>query len=222
LSNALVQTGFVREAEEYIQKSLALNPDNLYSAYLYAYIRLAGHSDPQRTKKELIQIWHRDTMRLDILQEIAKLCYTQREFDEAWTYYERFINNKQKYDLDIYPGEDLKIAYVLEQLGRQQLADSLYAEYQEFMEQDESIYSDLIKSSHYAAHGEIEKGMEHLKAFTRQRDYIYWVILFMDKDPVMQKLSVHPDYEKTIRTISENFWAQHRETRKMLEEDGVI
>lgn len=222
LSNALVQTGFIREAEEYIQKSLALNPENLYSAYLYAYIRLAGHSDLSRTKRELIELWRRDTTRLDILQEIAKLCYTRREYKEAWAWYERFVKNKQKYALNIYPGEDLKIAYVLEQLGQQDRADSLYGTYREFMEQDESVYTDLIKSAHYAAHGNVDKGMEHLKAFTKQRAYIYWVILFMPEDPIMNQLAEHPDYEETMRAITENFWAQHRETRKMLEEVGVI
>jgi TolB-like protein/AraC-like DNA-binding protein/tetratricopeptide (TPR) repeat protein len=222
LSNALAQTGFVREAEQYIQKSLDLNPANLFSAYLHTYIKFAGHSDLERTKRELILIWKRDTTRLDILQEIGKVCYTQESYEEAWQYYERFIKYKQLYDLNIYDAQDLTIGFVLEKLGRQQLADSLYAEYEAFIVQDESIYSDLMKAGHYAVHGEVERGMQHFKAFTSQTDYIYWVILFLDKDPVLMKLSGHPDYEKTIRTITDNFWKQHRQTRKMLEEEGVI
>ncbi len=45
LSNAFVQTGFVPEAERYINKSLQYSPDNLFAEYLKAYVLYAKNQN---------------------------------------------------------------------------------------------------------------------------------------------------------------------------------
>lgn len=222
LSNALAQTGFIKEAEKYIQTSIDYDQQNLFSEYLFIYIRLAQNFDLNRTKKELITTWQKDTMRVDILQEIAKVCYTMEDYEEAWVYYEKFIQIKQMLDLDIFHHEDLKIAYVLEQLGKKEEAQKYYKTYREYVENDESIYYDLSLCGYYAAIGDVENGIKHLEAFTTQRDYFYWLVLFLEKDPILNQLASHPDFDETIKKISENFWDQHQEIRKVLEEAEVI
>ncbi|MEQ9405623.1 MAG: helix-turn-helix domain-containing protein [Cyclobacteriaceae bacterium] len=222
LSNALAQTGFIEESEKYVQKSLDYNPNNLFSEYLYSYIRLAQHSDPEQTKRELMATLEKDTTRLDIIQEIAKLYYSTGDYEESWEHYSKYLAIKELYDLDIYPGEDVKIAFVLNQLGREEEAVSYLEAFKEFADQDPSIYRELNLCAYYAVMGDIEKGIKHLKAFTSQKDFIYWIVLMMEEDPIISRLSSHPDYKETINTINENFRARHRETRKMLEEEGVI
>ena len=222
LSNALAQTGFIKESEKYVLKSLEYNSQNLYSQYLYVYIKLVKNFDLKEAKSELISILQNDTTRLDIIQEIAKVCYTMEDYTEAWEYYEKFTIAREKYQLDIYRGEDIKIGFVLDQLNRHKEALAYYENYKQSADKDESIYKELMYAAYNAVNGNINEGIVHLKTFSNKKGYLYWVVLFLDKDPILLKLSSHPDYKSTIQQISDNFWAEHRETAEMLREEGVI
>ncbi len=222
LSNALAQTGFIKEAEEYVLKSLSYNTQNSFAEYLHIYIKQAQNFDLKRAKEELIVLLAKDTSRIDIIQEVAKVCYTMQDYEEAWYYYKKFLTLKQMWGLDIYNSIDINIAFVLDQLGSDAEAEQFYEKFLTFAINDQTIYKDLYLASYYAAKGEIEKGAQFFNAFTKQRDYQYWIILFLDKDPVILKLSEHPDFKKTLKTIIDNFWTQHEQIRKMLEEERVI
>lgn len=222
LANALIETGFVKEAETYVLKSLDYNPNNLFSEYVHIYIQLARNFDLSRTKKDLIATLAKDSSRIDILQEVAKVCYTMEDYEESWKYYSKFLAIKEMYDLDIYTSENIKIAFVLDKLGKKEEAAILFDQFFQYAQTDKTLYQSLNMCAYYAAKGEVDKGMEYLKAFTNERGYFYWLILFLDKDPIILQLSSHPDFEETLKTISENFWTQHRELRKMLVEEGII
>ncbi|MEQ8478045.1 MAG: helix-turn-helix domain-containing protein [Fulvivirga sp.] len=222
LSNALAQTGFVNEAETYIHKSLEYNPDNLYSQYLYVYIRLAQHFDLNRAKTSLIEILQKDTTRIDVIQEIAKVCYTLGEYEQAWEYYDKMLKIKVALQLDLYQSENARIGFVLEQLGRKEEAKKYYDSYLEFVEKDQSLYKDLIYSSYYACVGDIDEAVKRFKAFSEEDNYQYWVVLFLDKDPINQLMKKHPDYKGTLKKVKDKFWAEHKQIRKMLEEEDII
>lgn len=222
LSNALAQTGFVDEAEKYGQKSLRYNPNNLYSQYLLVFIHLAQDFDAVKAKKSLLQILQKDTTRIDVVQEVAKMCYTMKDYKTAWIYYDKLIKAKEVYNLDIYQSQDANIGFVLEQLGRESEAQKFYDSYHELAKKDKTIYKDVIWSAHYALNGDVEKGMTHLKIFSEEENIQYWVVLFLDKDPIMMKLAVHPDFDRTIKKIQDRFWAKHRVTRQKLKAEGVF
>ncbi|MEP4534114.1 MAG: helix-turn-helix domain-containing protein [Cyclobacteriaceae bacterium] len=222
LSNALAQTGFIREAETYVKKSLELNPANIYSEYLYVYLRLAQNFNLARTKKDLITIYEKDTTRLEVLQEVAKVCYTTEDFEQAWYYYQKFINLKNAWNLKVYEGEDIKIAYVLMMLGREDEAEKYIASYLAYAEEDASIYHDLIYAAYYATVGDVDSGVEHLKAFSHEAGYQYWLVMFLDSDPILQNLSSHPDFQPTVNVIKDKFWKKHKQIRQMLEVEEVI
>ncbi|WP_420579710.1 helix-turn-helix domain-containing protein [Reichenbachiella sp.] len=216
LSNALAQNGFIVEAEQYVKKSLAHYPENLYSETLYAYIKLAGNFNLQSARESLIQSLNKDTTQLHIIQEIAKVCYMQHDYKTAWFYYEKFNQIKKNLDLDIYGAEDLKIAFVLEKLGQIDKSQQFLANYYEYTNNDTSIYKDLLLSAYYAYIGDIEKGIEHFAAFSKQENYMYWFVLFLEKDPILLELKDHPEFNEIIRAISDNFWVKHQELEEML------
>jgi TolB-like protein/AraC-like DNA-binding protein/Tfp pilus assembly protein PilF len=222
LSNALVQTGFLDEAEKYVKKSLAYNPKNHYSQYLQVYIKLGQDFDLEETKASLIKIYEQDTNKLDVIQEVAKVCYTLEDYEEAWQYYQKLVDIRESLHLDIYHSEDIKIAYVLEQVGKTAEAQSFYDSYLAYAENDQSIYKTLSLSAYYASKGAIEKGMEYLKAFTQYDSFQYWFVLFLDKDPVILQMQSHPDFQATIQKIKANFWAKHEELEKELGEKGLL
>jgi len=222
LSNALAQSGFIDESIPYIQKSLVYNPNNLFSQYLLIYLHLAQNFNLVKAKNELAKVLKKDTTRLDIIQEIAKVSYTMGDYEEAWKYYDKLISGKKKYNLDIYQSEDIKIGFVLTQLGRPEEAKAYYESYFDYAKKDESLYKDLILSAYYACIGKAEIGMQHLKAFAEKDNYQYWFVLFLEKDPIIRVMENEPDYKKTLKRIEQNFWNKHNQTRKMLEKEKVF
>ena len=110
---------------------------------------------------------------------------------------------------------------MLEQLGRKEEAKQYYESFLAYAEKDQSLYKDLLYSSYYAATGQRDKAVKYLKAFSEKDNYQYWIVLFLDKDPVIRKMAGHPDYERTLKKINDKFWAKHKQIRKMLEAEGI-
>jgi tetratricopeptide (TPR) repeat protein len=125
-----MQSGFVKEAEKYVNNSLEYNPDNIYSDYLKAYILLAKDRNFQRTGELLLKTLAKDTTRVDVIQEIAKKAYYQRDFKTANTYYQKLLDIIARYGLELYTAENAKIAVVFERLGKREEAKKLWAEFQ--------------------------------------------------------------------------------------------
>ncbi len=222
LSNALAQTGFLDEAEKYIKKSKAYNPQNHYSKYLHEYIKLGQHNDLGQTKSALIEIYKQDTTKIDVINEVAKVCYTLEDYEEAWFYYEKLVSIRTALQLDIYHNYDLNIAFVLEQLGRQKEANSFYESYLAFAEKDQSMYTELIMAAYHAAKGDVVKGIKGLKAFSKQDNYQYWFVLFLDKDPILLKMKDHLDFQETIQKIRSKFWEGHQDMKKILVGQDIL
>ena len=222
LSNALIQTGFTDEAIEYINKSLDYDSTNYYAPYVKAYIQFAKDGDIEQTKKSLIRELQKDTTRLDILQEVAKLYYFQEDYDNAFKYYEKFAEARKKYDLDIYPHEDIKVGMVYEKMGLDEQAADFFNTYAEYCESDESIYKSASMAIKYVHEGKKDKAIEQLKIFATQDNYQYWILLFMEMDPLIKPLKSHPEYEGIIKKINDKFWKNQAKLRMSLEEKGLI
>jgi TolB-like protein/AraC-like DNA-binding protein len=222
LSNALIQTGFVDEAITYINKSLDYNPENYYSPLLKAYILYARDGNTEMTQKRLIKEWNKDTTRLDILQEVAKFYYFQEKQDSAFYYYKIFVDARERYNLDIYPQEDVKIAMVYQKKGLKSQASKFFNAYTEYCEKDQSIYKSASMAVKYAYEGKNDKAIEQLKVFATQENYQYWILLFMKKDPLMKPLKNHPEFDGIIKKIKDRFWEKQKKLKKLLEEKELI
>lgn len=170
----------------------------------------------------LIKEWNKDTTRLDILQEVAKFYYYQEKYDSAFCYYEKFANARGKYDLDIYPQEDVKIAQVYKKKGLDTKASEYFNSYVEYCEKDQSIYKSASTAVKYAYEGKNEMALEQLKIFAAQDNYQYWIILFMETDPVFNPLKNHPEFKEVMQKIEDRFWDSHHQLKKILEENGLI
>jgi TolB-like protein/AraC-like DNA-binding protein/Tfp pilus assembly protein PilF len=222
LSNALAQTGFINEAMEYINKSLDYNPSNYYAPHLKAYIQYAKDEDLEQAKKTLMEELEKDTTRLDLLQEVAKLHYFQEDYDSAFQYYKKFAQARKENNLNIYPHEDIKIGLVYEKMGLEEEASDFFKAYSDYCERDESIYKSASMALKYAHEGKIDQGIEQLKVFALQDHYQYWILLFLEKDPLIKPLTSHPEYEETIQKIRDGFWENQAKLKKSLEENGLI
>ncbi len=222
LSNALIQSGFVNEAEKYINRSLEYDPDNLYSEYVKAYILYAGNRDLRQTKELLIKALEKDTTRLDIMQETAKICYFMRDFEGAYKYYQKFNGIREAWNLDIYRHENAKIGYVLAEMGLAEESEKYLNDFLDYAEYDNSIYRPLNLAAYYSYKGETEKAIEQLRLFSQQENYHYWIIVFMEMDPLMDNLKDHPEFRKIFNIIEVNFWKHHKQIKTSLKEKGLL
>ncbi len=222
LSNALIQTGFVDEAVKYINKSLDFNPENYYAPMLEAYIMYAKDSNIERTKKKLLAEWRKDTTRLDILQEVAKVWYYEEEYDSAFFYFEKFVKAREKFGLDIYPQEDVKIARVYQKLGYEEKASKFFDAYSQYCEEDQSIYKSASTAVKYAYEGNNDMAIEQLKLFATQDNYQYWIVIFLELDPLIKPLKSHPEFDEVMQKIENRFWEKHDNLEKLLEDKGLI
>ena len=182
----------------------------------------AKNRDLEAAKNQLIYEFSKDSTRLDILQEIAKTFYFQRKYDTAFTYYESFANARVKYGLDMYSHEDLKISWVYQKEGLDAEAKEFEKSYSEYCENDESIYKSASLASKYTFEGKNDLAIEQLKIFATQKDFQYWILVFMEIDPILEPLKSHPDFEKVMNKIEDQFWKDHDVLKKSLEEKGLL
>ncbi len=222
LSNALVQNGFVDQAIDAIDQCIALDAGNYFIPLIKPYILYAKDQDAERTKLMLLKAWQKDTTRLDILQEIGKFNYFEERYDRAFYYYKRFVRDREAFGLNIYPQEDIKIGIVYEKMGLEEEAAEFIRSYEAYCERDESIYKSASTAVLYAYQGEYEKAMEQLRHFSTQNNIQYWILLFLEKDPVIEPLKSQPGYEEVLQRIRDQYWENHNNLRSKLEEQGLM
>jgi TolB-like protein/AraC-like DNA-binding protein/Tfp pilus assembly protein PilF len=221
LSNALVQVGFADEAVKYIDKSLAYNPKNPYGEYLKAFILLAGDRDLQRTKVLLEKILTKDSTRIDVIQDAGKICYLMRDYACAYRYYNKLIQARKIHKLEIYNYENLRIAVVMEKMGFRDQSKELMKSYKAFADNDKSIYKHLGLASYYSWLGDKKKSIEHFKLFSKESDYLYWVLLWY-MDTSLDNVKDDPEFKKVIGEIETKFWNNNKKMRTRLEEEGLL
>ncbi|MHA7830112.1 MAG: helix-turn-helix domain-containing protein [Flagellimonas sp.] len=222
LSNALIQSGFTDEALEYIDKAIELFPQNPYAPYLKAYIRYAKNKDIKQTLNAVKRELRKDTTRLDILQEVAKLHYFQKEYDSAFHYYKPFNEIRKSKGLNFDPQEDIKVGFTYEKMGFQEEADRLIASYAEYCKNDQSIYQPASMAVLYAYEGKYAEAIEEYEKFAAKNHFQYWMILFMTMDPALDSLKSYPGYDAVIQKIEDRFWENHNRLKETLQEKGLL
>ncbi|TNE58477.1 MAG: helix-turn-helix domain-containing protein [Bacteroidetes bacterium] len=218
VSNALIQSGFQAESERFINRSLAYDPNNLYSAYVKAFILYTKHRDLATTRAQLLEAYQRDTTRLDILQELGKISYFMRDYPAAYRYYKRFADARTTLGLDIYPEENAKIAAVMRQMGKPAEAERYIQAFQIYTENDQSIYQPLNRAMLAAYEGDPERAVEQVRQFSKAENYHYWTVLFLELDPLMDSVKKLPGFQKSMRVIEKKFRERQDALRERLKD----
>jgi TolB-like protein/AraC-like DNA-binding protein len=222
LSSALIQTGFEEKAMIYINKAQDYNPENPYVPYLKTFIEYAEDRNLKTCITKLEKEWQKDTTRLDLLQEIGKLYYYNEDYQIAYTYYESFNRQKLKAGIKLYPQEDLKIGITYEKMGLEEQAQAFVEAYKDYCENDTSIYQPVSLAMLYIYESKYDKAIAELKKFSYQSNFQYWLVLFLEEDPLLESLSSHPEYDSTIKSIKQKFWEDHEEIKSMLKENNLF
>ena len=221
LSNAFMQAGFIEEALRYANKALEYEPEDHISGYLKAFILFAKNRDLQQARELLMKELHKDTTQVAIVQEIGKICYLMRDYESAYQYYKRFIEIRDAQQLDIFKHENLKIGIVLSKMGFEEKAEEFINSFKQYADNDRSIYKHVNLAIYHAYQGDAQKAIEHLKLFSKEDNYYYWVLL-LEMDPVVDPIKDLPEFKKVMRDIETRFWDTHKELRVTLEEKELL
>lgn len=221
LSNALVSSGFLDEALKYINMSLDYNAENYYAPHLKAFILFAKDGNVERTRNLVVKEWNKDTNRLDLLQDIGKLYYIEKNYDSAYFYYKKFIKAREANSLDIYRQENVKIAQVYKKIGLDMEAEKLFNDFSEYCEADESSYRSVNLVWKYVYEGDIDKAIEQLRIFSESENYMYWFLLIED-EPLIKPLKSHPEFDTIMQKIKDRFWENQAKLRISFQEKGLI
>lgn len=222
LSNALVQNGFAKEASKYIEESLKYNPSNQYTTYLKNFIDYANNTDLKSLRKKMLIEWRKDTTRADITQELAKTYYFQGDYENALVYYEKYISILSTNKIDLYPAENIKIAYTFKRMGFSHKAEKYINKYKDYLEKDESIYREASLAMLYLYENMPDKAIEAYDKFSSQDGFQYWILLFLEEDPLLKSLKNHPDYVEVIKKIKDRFWENHNQLKISLRDKELL
>jgi len=170
----------------------------------------------------LLETLDKDTTRLDVLQEVGKTCYYMRDYEEAYFYYKKFLYIREEQNLDIYKGENSKIALVLAKMGMKEESKKYLMDFKEYADNDNSVYQQLSLAAYYSYTGDRQKSLEHLKLFTQKENFFYWILIFLKIEPLFDNVKDLPEFKKINQEIESNFWHYHDQLKASLEEKGLL
>ncbi len=101
-------------------------------------------------------------------------------------------------------------------------SEELFKEYKEYADKDKSIYKHLSLAMYYSFKNDTSKAIEHLKLFSEQENYFYWIIVFLEIDPLIDNIRYHPEFEKIMKDIDSKFWDSHFQIKATLREKELI
>jgi TolB-like protein len=217
LSSAFFETGFIDESVTYINRSLAYDPNGYFSRYFRVFAQWAKTNDPEKAKQELLKEWLKDTTRFDIMQEIGKLAFMKRNYNEAYRYYRPLVEIRKRMQLDLFRHEDVRIAITFKKMGLNDEAESLLRSFREYAENSRTVYKHLHLAMYYSAISDTAKALEHMKLFSQENDF-HFVVLWIENDPVIDPIKSHPEFKAALKNIERKFWKTHEEIEVNLRE----
>ena len=110
----------------------------------------------------------------------------------------------------------------MDTLGYDTLARTLMENYYTNAMNDQSIYKHLSLSMYYSFNGDMEQAIEHLKLFAEVDGYYYWILLFLEQDPLAKPLLEHPEFEGIMDTLHSRFQEKHEKLKEALFEKGLL
>ncbi len=221
LSNALVQTGFVDESMRYVDESIAYNPANSFAQWLKAVLTYAKYGDSVKAEELLLVQLANDSNQMHILQELGKLYFHTGDDAKAFRYYQRFFQLREANALNFFQTADLDMAIIWSRRGEQAKAEACFARFKQFADGDQSIYRHLHLAL-YATYRGDEAGMiDHLRRFSEEDNYQYWVLLFKD-DTMLAPYADNPTFKAVFKRIENKFWNKNKQLKATLEEKGLL
>ena len=61
-----------------------------------------------------------------------------------------------------------------------------------------------------------------MKLFSQRDNYFFWIIIFLEMDPLTDNIKDIPEFKKIMKDIKDKFWNKHKQIKASLEEKELI
>ena len=75
---------------------------------------------------------------------------------------------------------------------------------------------------YYSYVGDTKNSIEQMKLFSQQDNYHYWIILFLEIDPLIDNIKDLPEFNKILSDIEIKFWNSHKQIKASLKEKELL
>lgn len=221
-ARALRVAGFYNEAEKYIEKAIALNPNNLNAVCEKGDIIIERDKDYSKARNILFDALQKDSLSVDVLRSVFTNYYLTRDFKNAFNYYQRIsgIDNANV----IWVVKDFsRLAVMFDKLGMKQQSE-YYFNY--FKNAERSGLNPYVRSMElsrlYSLENDKEKALEQLTIFGQQNYHFRYSIRMLNDDAVFDNLQDLKEFKKIYHQIDTKFWKNHQKIKKYLKQKDLI
>ena len=74
----------------------------------------------------------------------------------------------------------------------------------------------------YLTKGDKENAIEELALFSQEKNYHYWLVLFLKMDPLIDNIKDLPEFKRILNEIEVKFWRYHDQIRASLDKKELL
>jgi len=204
-----MQNGFLTESNNFIEKSLALDPEGFFARYLRAYLPNFERRNWMATKTILDEEYRINPMRFDILAETGKVNFMMKDYAAARICYDSALSMMNRFRMNILRHEYLRIGVTYKHTGDTAKARYYLDQYQTFVDEDQTIYKDLNQGSLLLQKGRKQEALGLVTTFADRHDYFVYMLLMIDVDPLFEGLYREKAFQNAVKKMNANFWRTH-------------
>jgi TolB-like protein/AraC-like DNA-binding protein len=205
LCNALLQNGFYRDAEKFMNKSLDLNPTGFFARHVKAYVTTLESRDWAGAKAILRREYKKTSTRFDMLEDIGMLNFMMHDYPAARQCYDSALNMMRMFKMDILKPEYLRIGITYQLTGDTASARHYIDEYKRYVDQDQTIYKNLNLALYEAHLGKKREALNLITQWADEHEYFISLLLLFPSDPLADSLKGEPAFAAAMKKMETNF-----------------
>jgi hypothetical protein len=107
-------------------------------------------------------------------------------------------------------------------MGFVEEAKEFYESYATYCKNDTSIYQPASLAFKHIYDGNYDGAIAQFKKFSNKSNFQYWLVVFLEQDPLIKKIQSHHDYKNTMKSIKDKFWEDHKDIRETLTQNNLL
>ena len=222
LSQAFRYTGFLTEAEKYINRSLELDPGSVYAMVELSQLLPEMTGKYEQAREILVDLFQKHPSDTWVLRHLALTCYLKRDFEDAYNYYKKFTELLEAQHIVRNQGDNGRIGLVFHKMGNEELSEAYFQKYLDYIENRNSVHKDRNFAAYYSFRNDTLKAIEHLRLFSEQEIFPFYCIGNLKRDPLFDNIRKLPEFQKLLTKIETKFWKYHERIKKDLEKKELL
>ena len=221
-ARALRVAGFYKEAENYIDKSIELNPENLGAICEKSEILIDGDNNYAKAREVLFNALLTDSLNTEILRYLFTNFYLSNDYHNAFKFFNKIYNIDKT--LKILPSKDFsRLAVIYNKLGKQDESEVYFRNFKESNKGFANLYvRSLGMARLYSLENNKRKALEQLNVFNQQKYHFIYSIRMLKDDPVFENISNLPEFKNIVSELETKFWANHQRIKGNLKDKGLL